>query len=174
MNDDPLVSIGGGGTVVEGNSGTKSVTFTVTLSAASDAPVTVTYATADGTATLAGGDYRAASGTLTFAPGQTSKTITVLVNGDRLAEADEYFYVNLTGATGAGIANGSGYATIQDDEPRISINSVSVKEGNSGTKLMTFTVTLSAAYDQAVTVKFATHDDSATVAGNDYMAKTGP
>ena len=121
------VSIGGGGTVVEGNTGTKSVTFTVTLSAASDAPVTVTYATADGTATLAGGDYRAASGTVTFAPGQTSKTITVLVNGDRLAEDDEYFYVNLTGATGAGIANGSGYATIQDDEPRISISDVSVK-----------------------------------------------
>ena len=52
MNDDSLVSIGGGGTVVEGNTGTKSVTFTVTLSAASDAPVTVTYATANGTATL--------------------------------------------------------------------------------------------------------------------------
>ena len=115
MNDDPLVSISGGGTVVEGNTGTKSVTFTVTLSAASDAPVTVTYATADGTATLAGGDYRAASGTLTFAPGQTSKTITVLVNGDRLAEADEYFYVNLTGATSAGIANGSG---LRDDPGR--------------------------------------------------------
>ena len=129
VNDDPLVSIGGGGTVVEGNTGTKSVTFTVTLSAASDAPVTVTYATADGTATLAGGDYRAASGTLTFAPGQTSKTITVLVNGDRLAEADEYFYVNLTGATDAGIANGSGYAMIQDDEPRISISDVSQGRG---------------------------------------------
>src|SRR5947199_3559474 len=62
---------------------------------------------------------------------------------------------------------------IQDDEPRISIDSVSVKEGNSGTKLMTFTVILSAAYDQAVTVNFATHDDSATVAGGDYVAKSG-
>ena len=173
VNDDPLVSISGGGTVVEGNTGTKSVTFTVTLSAASDAPVTVTYATADGTATRAGGDYRAASGTLTFAPGQTSKTITVLVNGDRLGEADEYFYVNLTAATGEPLRDGVGYVVIQDDEPRISINSVSVREGNSGTKLMTFTVTLSAAYDQAVTVNFATHDDSATVAGGDYVAKQG-
>ncbi len=84
MDDEPLVSIAGA-TVVEGNTGTKSLTFTVTLSAASDAPVTVTYATADGSATIAGGDYQAATGTLTFAPGQTSKTITVLVNGDRLA-----------------------------------------------------------------------------------------
>ena len=106
------------------------MTFTVTLSAASDAPVTVTYATADGTATVAGGDYQAATGTLTFAPGQTSKTITVLVNGDRLAEADEYFFVNLTGATNAGIANGSGFGTILDDEPRISISNVSKAEGN--------------------------------------------
>ena len=131
------------------------------------------YATADGSATLAGADYRAASGTLIFAPGQTSKTITVLVNGDRLGEADEYFYVNLTAATGEPLRDGVGYVVIQDDEPRISINSVSVKEGNSGTKLMTFTVTLSAAYDQAVTVDFATHDDSATVAGGDYVAKKG-
>ena len=99
--------------------------------------------------------------------------ITVLVNGDRLGEYDEYLYVNLTGATGAVIANGLGSATIQDDEPRLSINSVSVTEGNSGTKLMTFTVTLAAAYDQAVTVNYATNDSSATVAGNDYVATSG-
>jgi hypothetical protein len=170
VNDDPLVSIGGGGTVVEGNAGTKSVTFTVNLSAASDAPLNVTYATADGTATVAGGDYRAASGTLTFAPGQTSKSISVLVNGDRVGEADEYFTFNLTAA---GVNTATAYAVIQDDEPRIGIDSVSVNEGNSGSKLMTFTVTLSAAYDQPVTVNFATHDDSATVAGGDYAAKSG-
>lgn len=173
VNDDSLVSISGGGTVVEGNTGTKSVTFTVTLSAASDATVTVNYATADGTATLAGGDYRAASGTLTFAPGQTSKTITVLVNGDRIAEADEYFYVNLTGVTNAGIANGSAFAMIQDEEPRISIGDVSKAEGKKGqTTLFTFTVTLSAAYDQAVTMSFRTVNGSAT-AGDDYIARTG-
>jgi hypothetical protein len=110
---------------------------------------------------------------VTFAPGQTSKNITVLVNGDRLAEDDESFNVNLTGATNALITSGTGYGVIQDDEPRISVNSVSVEEGNSGTTLMTFTATLSAAYDQAVTVNFATHDDSATVAGGDYVAKKG-
>jgi hypothetical protein len=173
VNDDPLVSISGGGTVTEGNTGTKSVTFTVTLSAASDATVTATYATADGTATIAGGDYRAASGTLTFAPGQTSKTITVLINGDRLPEADEYFYVNLTGVTNAGIANDSAFAMIRDDEPRISIGDVSKAEGKKGqTTLFTFTVTLSAAYDQAVTMSFRTANGTAT-AGDDYIARTG-
>ena len=113
------------------------------------------------------------SDTVTFAAGQTSQPITVLVNGDRLAEGDEYFVVNLTGATPALISNGSGYATILDDEPRLSINSVSLTEGNSGTKVMTFTVTLSATYDQAVTVNYATHDSSATVADNDYVATSG-
>ncbi len=172
VNDEPYASIGGGGIVVEGNSGTKAMTFTVTLSAPSDAPVTVDFATADGSATTASGDYQAKTDTLTFGIGQTSKTITVLVNGDRLGEYDEYFYVNLTGATGALISNGTGYGTIQDDEPRLSINSVSLKEGQSGTSLMTFTVTLSAAYDQTVTVNYATHDSSAT-AGSDYVAASG-
>jgi hypothetical protein len=171
VNDEPYVSIAGG-TVVEGNTGTKPMTFTVTLSAAYDAAVTVSYATADGSAT-AGSDYQAASGTLTIPAGQTSGMITVLVNGDRLGEYDEYFNVNLTGATGAVTNNSTGYGTIQDDEPRISINSASVKEGNSGTTVMTFTVTLSAAYDQTVTVNYATHDSSATVADNDYVATSG-
>src|SRR5207249_905468 len=80
--------------------------------------------------------------------------------------------VQLTGATGAQISNAWGYGTIQDDEPRLSVNSASVTEGNSGTKLMTFTVTLSAAYDQAVTVHYATNDWTAT-AGEDYVATSG-
>jgi hypothetical protein len=68
-------------TVTEGNSGTSNATFTVRLTDQSAQTVTVNYATADGTAT-AGADYQPASGTLTFAPGETSKTVTVLVNGD--------------------------------------------------------------------------------------------
>ena len=82
---------------LEGNSGTTPFTFTVSLSAAYDLPVTVNYATADGSAN-AGTDYAAASGTVTFAPGQMSQTITVLVNGDSLAEPDKTFFVNLTHA----------------------------------------------------------------------------
>src|SRR5262249_45917213 len=108
-----------------------------------------------------------------IAAGQTSGLITVLVNGDRLPESYEYFTVNLTGASGALIVNNTGYVNIVDDEPRISINSGSIKEGNGGTRAMTFIVTLSAAYDQTVTVHFATHDDTATTADNDYVATSG-
>ena len=167
----PSVTIGDR-TITEGNTGTTSATFTVTLSAASSQTVTVVYATADGAAT-AGSDYQAASGTLTFAPGETTKTITVAVNGDRLAEPNETFVVNLTGATNATIADGQGVGTIADDEPRISISDVTKREGRKNTTLFTFTVTLSVAYDQPVTMSFKTTDGSATTGDGDYVAQTG-
>ena len=73
------------------------------------------------------------------------------MTGDRLAEVNENFFVNLRGAKGAKIADGQGVVTIVDDEPRISINDkcASALQGNSGTTPVTFTVSLSAAYDQA-------------------------
>ena len=144
-------------TVTEGNTGTVNATFTVTLSAASTATVTVHYATADGTAT-AGSDYTAASGTVTIPAGQTSATITVAVNGDRLAEPTETFAVNLSAATNATIADGQGdrhhpRQRAADQHQR----RVARQEGNgTGTTLFTFTVTLSAAYDQPVTMSFRT------------------
>jgi len=159
--------------VTEGNTGSTIATFTVTLSAAYDANVTVNYAAANGTAT-AGSDYQAATGTLTFAPNETSKIVPVQVIGDRLAEANETFVVNLSNPTNAGIADGQGVDTILDDEPRISIGDVSKKEGRKGqTTLFTFTVTLSAAYDQPVTMSFRTVDGTAKTSGQDYVAKTG-
>jgi hypothetical protein len=99
----------------EGNSGTTPFTFTVTLSAASASTVTVTFATADGTAT-AGSDYTATSGTLTFAPGVTTQTITVSVIGDTNPEPNETFLVNLSGATNATIAVAQGIGTIVNDD----------------------------------------------------------
>ena len=79
--------------------------------------MTARYATANGTAT-APGDYTAiAATTLTFAPGQTSKTITVAVKGDTLDEANETFFVNLSSAVNATIADGQGLGTIRDDDP---------------------------------------------------------
>jgi chitinase len=135
--------------------------------------VTVAYATANGTAT-AGSDYSANSATLTFAPGETSQTITILIKSDRVGEPNETFMVNLSGATGgAVIIDGQGVGTIVDDEPRISIGDVARSEGNSGTTLLVFTVTLSAASDVAVTVNFATANGTAK-AGEDYDAQSGP
>lgn len=106
-------------TIVEGNTGAANAVFTVTLSTATAEMVTVAYATANGTAT-AGSDYQDASGTLTIPAGQTSATITVLVNGDRLAEVSETLLVNVSSPTNANIIDGQGSASILDDEPRIS------------------------------------------------------
>jgi Calx-beta domain/FG-GAP-like repeat/FG-GAP repeat len=159
-------------TITEGNTGTRAATFTVTLSAASTEAVTVTYATADGTG-VAGSDYEAQSGTLTFAPGETTKIIAVLVIGDRLPETNETFVVNLSSPNNATIADGQGVGTVVDDEPRISISDVTKREGRKNTTLFTFTVTLSVAYDQAVTMSFRTVDGTATTGDSDYIAKTG-
>jgi hypothetical protein len=118
VNDDaplPTLSIGDV-TKFEGNRGKTSFTFTVTLSAPSTETVTVQYATADGTATVSDRDYTAKSGTLTFRPGQTSKTITVAVRGDKKSELDETFLVNLFSAQGASIADGLGVGTILNDD----------------------------------------------------------
>jgi hypothetical protein len=171
IDDEPHVSISDV-TVAEGNSGTRAATFTVTLSAAYDANVTVTYATANGTS--AGSDFTATSGTLTFTPGQTAKTISVVVKGDRLGETNETFFVNLGGATNATIADAQGVGTIVDDEPRISIGDTAKQEGKKGhTTLFTFTVTLSAAYDQPVTMSFATGNGTARTNDSDYVARAG-
>jgi hypothetical protein len=159
---------------MEGNTGTTPFTFTVTLSTAYDMPVTVNYATYDNSA-LAGSDYVTASGTLTFAPGQTSLPIPVMVKGDLLAETDEYFSVSLSNATGGSIANGWGYGTIHDDDtpPAITISDASIVEGNSGTKLMIFTVYLSQASGNDVWVNYTTANGTATTRDNDYVAKSG-
>ena len=170
VDDEPRIGISDV-TRTEGSTGTTLFAFTVSLSAACDAPVTVNFATADGSAT-AGSDYQATSGTLTIPAGQTTGTITVLVNGDRLAEPNEAFTINLSNPVNAGIADGQGVGTIVDDEPRISIHDVARTEGNTGMTPFVFTVSLWAAYDIPVTVSFATANGSAT-AGSDYQATSG-
>jgi Calx-beta domain/FG-GAP-like repeat len=160
-------------TVTEGNTGTVNATFTVTLLYASHVDVTLHYDTANITA-MAGSDYAAASGDVIIAAGQTTKTFTVAVISDRSTEPTETFAVNLSGATNATIADGQGVGTILDNEPRISVSDVTKKEGNGRkTTLFVFTVTLSAAYDQPVTMSYQTVNGTATTGVNDYVAKTG-
>jgi len=160
-------------TVTEGNSGTVNATFTVTLSKAATVNVTVHYETAADTAT-AGSDYVATSGDVVIPAGQTSRTFTVAVQGDRVAEPTESFAVNLSAPVNATITDGQGLGTILDDEPRISINDVSKLEGRGNkTTLFTFTVTLLTAYDQPVTMSYRTVDGTATTADHDYTAQTG-
>ncbi len=102
-------------TVEEGDTGTVEATFTVSLSRPSGDDVTVEYVTVAGTATE-GFDYEAASGVVTFAPGETTATITVLVNGDILLEDDETFFVELSNPVNAILIDGTGDGTIIDDE----------------------------------------------------------
>ena len=176
QNDDPLPSL----TITdislaEGDVGTTNVVFPVTLSAASGQAVTVNYATADGTATIAGGDYVATSGVLTFPAGTTSQSITVQGNGDLLHEPNETLVVTLSGATNASVSNSQGVGTIQNDDPlpSLTITDISLAEGDVGTTNVVFPVTLSAVSGQAVSVNYATADGTATIAGGDYVATSG-
>lgn len=105
--------------VIEGNSGTVDAVFTVTLSAISSRVITVSYATANGTATIGGSDYNAGSGTLTFAPGTQVQTITVQVNGDLLEETDEIFFVTLSDPVNANLVDDQGSGTIIDDDDEL-------------------------------------------------------
>jgi hypothetical protein len=157
----------GNATVAEGNAGTHNAAVLVSLSEPHSNSVTVKYNTADWTAS-AGRDYVAVSGTLTFGKKEMSKSILVPVIGDRVPEQDKYFLVRLSNSKGANIATGEGIVTIVDSSPRIAIGGAY----NNWGPTMTFTVSLSAAYDQDVTVNFATVDGTA-IAGVDYVAHAG-
>ncbi|HEV7378088.1 MAG TPA: Calx-beta domain-containing protein [Pyrinomonadaceae bacterium] len=159
INDDdaqPALSINDV-TQAEGNSGTTAFNFTVTLSSASGQTVTVSYATANGTAT-APGDYQAASGVLTFNSGETTKTVTVFVNGDTLAETDENFFVNLSGAANATISDNQGVGTIiSDDLSLIQFSSSSYNVAEGGLRA-TITVNRLGNISQPSSVDYATSD----------------
>jgi hypothetical protein len=159
--------------VTEGNAGTTTATFTVSLSATSGNVVTFDWATSPGTA-AAGADYVSATGSRTIAAGATSTTIAVTVNGDALDEVNETFTVALSNPGNATIADGSGTGTITDDDPApsLSIDDVSVTEGNAGTTTATFTVSLSATSGKTVTVGWSTADAEA-VQPVDYTAGSG-
>lgn len=179
LNVAPPVEIAiAGGRINEGNVGTTPLVFTMTLSAASTDPVTVDYATVSGTAT-AGSDFLAVSGTLSFAPGETVRTITVDVISDTLHEADETFSVVLANASAnARIVAGSATGTILNDDaapvpttPQLRIDSVSGLE-NAG--WFRFTVTLSEPVSSRVTVRFGTANGTAKAGrSGDYTATSG-
>ncbi len=104
-------------TVTEGDAGTVSATFTISLSRAIDFPVTVSYATADQSATVAGNDYVAASGSVSFGTDlPTSRTISIQVVGDTTVESDEAFHVNLTTSSDIFLFDPLGVGTIVNDD----------------------------------------------------------
>jgi hypothetical protein len=119
----PRISISDA-SVTEGNTGTTTATFTLTLSAAAAGPVTVDYATSDSSATSPS-DYAAATGTVTFNPGETSKPVAVTVNGDSTEEPNETFFVDLSNASVNSVINdGHGIGTILNDDGPVVANVV--------------------------------------------------
>ena len=165
-NDSPPAISIVAGSAVESNG---TMTFNVTLSAASGRTVTVNYATSNGSATTPG-DYASTSGTLTFNPLEVTKAITVPIVNDALDEPDsETFTVTLSSPSNASIADGSAIGTISDDDPTpvLSVTDAQFEEGTTGT----FTLTLSAASGRTVTVTYATANVTA-VAPGDYTART--
>src|SRR5439155_1121986 len=159
----------------EGNAGPTVFTFTVSLSSASFQTITVNYATADGTATAADGDYVAEIGRASCRERVSSQPVAVTVKGESKYEPNETFFVNLSNPVNATISDNQGAGTIVNDggQETISIGDVSQNEGNVGPTVFTFTVSLSSASFQTITVNYATADGTATVADGDYVAASG-
>ncbi|MCB8921323.1 MAG: hypothetical protein H6662_07045 [Ardenticatenaceae bacterium] len=156
--------------ILEGNGGTTTAVFTVTLAPTNTQTVTVDYATIAGTATE-GVDYTAVADTLTFNSGESTQYIMVDVIGDTGDEPDETFTVQLSNPSNAELVDGLATGTIVDDDglPALTIADESVLEGNSSTVNMLFTVQLSPPSPDTVTVDYTTVAGTAE-AGVDYTA----
>ena len=172
LNDDTSARVSDA-SLIEGDSGTRAMTFAVSLEAPSALPVTVTVSTESGTA-VAGNDFVAlpAGMQITFAPGEVTKTISVDVPGDTGVEAHEAFHVVLTGATNATILDGTAIGTILNDDAELQINDASLLEGNDGSGLVTFTIALSAPSALPVSVSYSSTGGSAA-SGTDFTAVSG-
>jgi hypothetical protein len=160
--------------VTEGDTGTKGLTFTVTLSAASTQTVSVNYQTADGTATVSDNDYQAASGALTFNPGETNKTITVQVNGDVKFETDETFFVNLSNPVNSAVSDNQGTGTILNDDVQggiIKFNATDYTVGE-GDGQVVLTVTRTGDTSSAANVDYSSGDVTAKD-HSDYSTAVG-
>ena len=153
--------------------GAGAMAFAVTLSEAGSAQVTVAYATFGGSATQ-GTDYTAASGTLTFAPGDTAETITVTLTDDTLVEGDETFQVTLSAPQQATLADATATGTITDNDQAstaiaLSLNPDRVTEGG-GARSITATVALDGAPRTTATPVTVSHTGGDATSGTDYQA----
>jgi YD repeat-containing protein len=155
----PVVSIGNASVTEGGN-----LVFTVTRTGTTTGSSTVTWSTANGTAT-AGSDYTAGSGTVTFAAGETSKTITVATIDDTIVELAETMTVTLASPSGATIGTATGTGTINDNDIGLAIGNASTTEGGN----LVFTVARSGDATVPVSVNWATAGGTAT-SGSDFTA----
>ena len=171
-DDDGAVSIDDI-SLLEGNSETKDFTFTLTRNGDISEEATVEFTTNDGSAKTSNNDYDANNGIATFAAGSAQTSITIVVNGDVDAEVNETFTVNLSNPINTTISDSQGLGTILDDDGSLSINDVSLPEGNEGTTDFIFIISRSGDISQDATVDFTTNDGTATISDNDYVANFG-
>ncbi len=172
-NIDPSISIADR-PEKEGNVGLRLMRFTLTMSSPTDVPVTVDYATADGTAE-AGVDYFAASGTVTFDPGETSAGIFVAIIPNTEVDGNRDFFVNLSDPSGATIEDGTAVGVIFDDDnpvPALSVDDAGIEEGDGEAVVLQFAVELFTDADETVSFDYTTVDGTAE-AGVDYEATSG-
>jgi hypothetical protein len=162
--------------VTEGNTGTRNANFILRLNRPSGQVVSVDVGSAvSGGSASAGVDYQfMPRTTISFAPGQTQRIISIAVVGDTSDEDNESFFVNLSNVRDATVSDNQGVGLITDDDrpPALSISDTSTIEGNSGTKILTFTVSLLSASGKNVSVQFATADGIAR-ASSDYRVHSG-
>ena len=160
--------------IAEGDEGARNIVFTLNLSEPSSDTVSVDVSTADSTATIADGDFEAASIRLTFAPGSVAESLSVKVFGDTKYEADELLLVRLSSAVGAVLADSEAIGTILDDDPpAISVADTTLDEGNSGTQSMAFRVRLAVPAIAPLPIHYALLDGTATAADRDYQQVGG-
>ncbi|HEY9404964.1 MAG TPA: Calx-beta domain-containing protein [Pyrinomonadaceae bacterium] len=158
--------------VPEGDSGTTNAQFVVRLSHLSVETISVNYATDDGTANV-NSDYVAASGTLTFQPGELEKTIPLQIKGDTADEGDERFSINFSNLVNASLTIGSNLVTIVDDDHSFIQFATPSFTASEGDGRATITVTRSGATTAPATVNYLTLDDSRAIRCDDNSASGG-
>jgi hypothetical protein len=169
-NEGPPAVVATDASIAEGSG---SLSMSVVLTSASSGSVTADYTTNDGSA-AAGSDYTTSSGTLTFTPGQTTKTVPVAVADDALSEDDETLTLDISNVSGAGVSDAQGIGTIEDDDadPDASVGDAAILEGDAGSAVLSLPVTLSAPAGREVAVDYSTSDVTAA-SGADYDATSG-
>ena len=160
--------------IAESDAGTTTMTFTVSLDEPAATTITVEYVTVADTA-IEGVDYYRAYGTVEIPAGQSSRTLTVQIAGDTIAESDERFFVRLSNPTEAIIADAEAIGTIVNDDQggELMIDDTSIVERDDGVAVMEFIVRLSEPAAHTVTVNYATADGTARADDGDYMPTDG-
>ena len=178
QNDDATVSIAADSAVkVEGNSGTTAYTFTVTRADNTSGVTTVNYVVTSATADAADFGGSLPTGTVTFADGDASETITINVSGDSSVETDEAFTVTLSSPNNAVIGTASANGTIQNDDASvaISVTNADMLEGDAGGTSFTFEVTRTGDTSSAATVDYAVSGSTANAAdASDFVGGVFP